>query len=1130
MTEQEKEWFEELVKDREENVSILTKDSMAGYRQSPINKYSDRAHFVYEFLQNADDVKASKCKFTLSRDGFLFEHNGIVPFKVSNPKTEGMDRRIGRLGGVNAITAAGLSTKSGNEIGRFGIGFKAVFQYTDEPRIYDDNIFFGLKNEIVPYLIRNDFAGRKLGETYFCVPFRSEGKDKAYNDIKEKIESITYPLLFLSNLNEISFETCSVGGQYTKEICDRKSYKDENQDIDVEFIILKSKFGDEETETKVLKFSTDTEAGSISVVFGINNNDGTIKLDSLQGPAFCFFPTKKDTGLNFLIHAPFLLNDSREGIKEKEEHNESLIERLALLSITAVELMEFKIPFESHNWFGRCIRGVKLVDDDILNYVPLKIETKQDEISLKMFELIFKIAFRTHALIPCRDGKGRELVYQKKENVCWSSDYELMQLFTSEHLTDLFGKRNLHWGFSSVNSVYISIIQRKFIEECCGSKLDEDLLRNKLNAEFFKKQSISWLGKFFEYIGRSNLLNLYKTLPIFLDSKHNAVSAFDEEGNHILYLPSDIDDSYTSKTILPELLEIESVQSVISLWNIKEQSRLSIISNIVRNNLVNCEEMEYGQGFIEVVKFCSTCTDEDLKKICGWLKKYPALYCYNFKKGRCKTKSEDCYYPTEELLLYFKGCEDAYFLDVEYLNEIIEKDNCQGLERLLSALNIQRIPKCRTELTQKSVDFLYEESNQWHFSYRKWLEKWEDFYIVGFKNFFEQFQAETDITIKGKQSAILWKFLCEIGTEVVSGHEHIEGKMRGIHHYYYDHKWGKEPYEPYLPKKLKSSIWLFNRHGDLSSHDELFIETLNEMYDVNSTIAKQLLEFLGIEHDERLRALNTLSDDERQDLEAARDIREAGIGSMAEAKSILGIIPEEIRQKISSGKLTAEKILKAVSLLELSEIGGCVPTIASKDSIAKIEQVAFPTTIDTISALTSDGKMGGLAVAEQHNNLIEAKKMVKNELELEGFEFTQGICEDEFTLINGVKKDGVEYPLVVHSYKDQSRPFQLTATDWEQLMKPKSMLIVCTKDGVCPVPFKNLVCNRDKIDFSISTKDNLDMSDRIASLAHVMRWFRGLRFDFGSLIPMEVGTAQLFDLPENPIPKGGIQAGSVEDL
>ena len=467
MTEQEKKWFEELVKDREENARILSKDSMAGYRQSPIDKYSDRAHFIYEFLQNADDVKASKCKFTLSRDGLLFEHNGIIPFKVSNPRTEGEDRRFGKLGGVNAITAAGLSTKSGNEIGRFGIGFKAVFQYTDEPRIYDDNIFFGLKKEIVPFLIEKDLSRRKSGETYFCVPFRANEKDRAYSDIKEKIESLKCPLLFLSNLKKISFDVLGESGQYTKEVCESKNYREEK--VDVELIILKLKFNDKETERKVLRFTKDTEEGRVSVVFGINNNDGTIKLKSLQGPAFCFFPTKKATGLNFLIHAPFLLNDSREGIKEGSEHNNKLIHELACLAVTAINLFVSRFPLEVHNWFGRRVAGVKLVDDKILDYVPLKIEDKQDEISLKAFEQKFREVFSTQSVIPCQNGNRREIVYRKKENVCWSSDRGLINLLTSKQLGLLFGNNDICWGFSSVNSSNVDYEKVCFVRECCGN-------------------------------------------------------------------------------------------------------------------------------------------------------------------------------------------------------------------------------------------------------------------------------------------------------------------------------------------------------------------------------------------------------------------------------------------------------------------------------------------------------------------------------------------------------------------------------------------------------------------------------------------------------------------------------------
>ena len=38
--------------------------------------YPDKAHFLYELLQNAEDAAASKVRFVLYEDRLLFEHNG----------------------------------------------------------------------------------------------------------------------------------------------------------------------------------------------------------------------------------------------------------------------------------------------------------------------------------------------------------------------------------------------------------------------------------------------------------------------------------------------------------------------------------------------------------------------------------------------------------------------------------------------------------------------------------------------------------------------------------------------------------------------------------------------------------------------------------------------------------------------------------------------------------------------------------------------------------------------------------------------------------------------------------------------------------------------------------------------
>ena len=55
------------------------------------------------------------------------------------------------------------------------------------------------------------------------------------------------------------------------------------------------------------------------------------------------------------------------------------------------------------------------------------------------------------------------------------------------------------------------------------------------------------------------------------------------------------------------------------------------------------------------------------------------------------------------------------------------------------------------------------------------------------------------------------------------------------------------------------------------------------------------------------------------------------------------------------------------------------------------------------------------------------------------------------------------------------------------------------------------------------------MSDRIAKLTNELRWFKGLRFDCGSLIPMQTSTVQLFDLPENSIPENQKESQMSQD-
>lgn len=222
MNIQDNIYFDHLTRHRGKLADALDDPALRGVKTSVVEKYSDQAHFIYELLQNADDAQAKSVRFELQKDKLIFAHNGSRRFSVSNPATEEEDSANGGLGDINAITSIANSNKREREasIGKFGVGFKSVFQYTSTPHIYDPNIFFKIERFIVPTKINDDFIGRKTDETLFVFPFDHSERDalEAYEDISEKLRSLDYPLLFLSYLEDISFETSESSGLYSKSI------------------------------------------------------------------------------------------------------------------------------------------------------------------------------------------------------------------------------------------------------------------------------------------------------------------------------------------------------------------------------------------------------------------------------------------------------------------------------------------------------------------------------------------------------------------------------------------------------------------------------------------------------------------------------------------------------------------------------------------------------------------------------------------------------------------------------------------------------------------------------------------------------------------------------------------------
>ena len=157
--------------------------------------YPDNAHFIYELLQNAEDARATEVRFILKEDGVEFEHNGSQLFTLEN---------------VDFITNIGRSPKKDDptKIGKFGVGFKAVFAYTNTPEITSGKYHFRIRDLVVPDTEGLSPCALGEKETHFSFPFDNPQKssEKAREEIEDSLRKLDEStLLFLSNIRKIEY-------------------------------------------------------------------------------------------------------------------------------------------------------------------------------------------------------------------------------------------------------------------------------------------------------------------------------------------------------------------------------------------------------------------------------------------------------------------------------------------------------------------------------------------------------------------------------------------------------------------------------------------------------------------------------------------------------------------------------------------------------------------------------------------------------------------------------------------------------------------------------------------------------------------------------------------------------------
>lgn len=836
LTEEEKQLFDLLYRDRKENAKVLDKPSMRGVERSVTEKYTDTAHFVYEVLQNADDVGATRVQFTLKRDELVFRHNGKIRFTISNVEQESNDEADQQLGHINAITSIGQSNKTENEIGKFGVGFKAVFQYTDNPHIYD-NFWFKIEDFIVPVLLDDDYPDRESTETVFRFPFdkNNKTKEQCYHEIREKLENLHNPILFLKNLKYVEWNFRGNKGSYEKEVLDQKEFNDLLfQDIKIS---KRTKYNTESQKIFIFTQKIVNCPHDCSIAYRVDKNDQVQYNQRI--PAYCFFETQETTNLRFFVHAPFLLTDSRAGILESKDWNKKVIQQLAQLTASSLPIC----------------KSLGLINDDFFNVLPINKTDFYDSLGKvnnkfsPIYDAVLK-KLKTEELLPVEDGKS----FTTSENAYLAEDIQksIEKLFSQKFLVSFTENLNSQWIFINITNSQNQILWKYIKENLVQETLDSKAISGSITKSLIDKQSDEWLQNFYSYcLERSSLWNTLKTKPIVRLENNKVISLYNIYSGLQVYLPTEGIKAEGIRFVKKCFLEDKKSLEFLKKLGIEKPDSKALINLIIDkyDKKIQIQGRRDWENFRDDFNSIFNYYSKDLRNVDteNFIKRLKNIHFYIVNRFSSNEEyslgNRYTYFPNDELQRYFQDIPISInWLEEEFYRDLCKKYSQEKIEDFLAKLGVNRFPIFEKlvqtnpspselfKLTQKEIK--YTQGRTVTVSDIA-LDGLEEFLLV----LEEHKLRDKDFQKLREKSIILWNLLRKISSDS----KFDPGRIYGYVEYFYRRS-QKEKFTAQWIQLLRKTKWLLDKQDCLYKPSEIIVEDLSSDYIVDDS--KQLIDIL----------------------------------------------------------------------------------------------------------------------------------------------------------------------------------------------------------------------------------------------------------------------------------------------
>ena len=454
--------------------------------------YSERTHFIFELIQNAEDAGATELAFDLFEDRLELRHDGR-PFTEAD---------------VRGVCGVGQSAKAGDltSIGKFGIGFKSVYAYTRTPRIHSGHEHFRIENFVRPVAE----APVAVAGTLFVFPFDHDAVPAgiATREIAAALSALQPGiLLFLRNIGRLRTGGPGAEGSVVERSVTQRPGASRRATV--------SRNGRRE-EWLAWQRPVEGHPGQrVEVAFRLAGGQVAAVASS---PLTVFFPTEKETFLGFLIQGPYRTTPARDNIPGDDPANQALVRQTAaLLADVLPEL-----------------RDEGLLTADALQALPLdEARFGAGSMFRPLFDAVGEV-LTSEALIPVAGGG-----YGVAVDLLLASGPAVLNLLDPAQLGSLVGAGRPVWfADAAISERRTPVLWRYLRDEIGLDEFTPEAVVTRVTEEFLEEQNDRWITHFYRFLaGHPSLWPAAGLKPVIRLEDGRQVAPLDGQGRPAVYLP-----------------------------------------------------------------------------------------------------------------------------------------------------------------------------------------------------------------------------------------------------------------------------------------------------------------------------------------------------------------------------------------------------------------------------------------------------------------------------------------------------------------------------------------------------------------------------------------------------------------